>query len=342
MRSPIDIPNEPHRLTERPRSARPNRWVTIPAVVATALVAVVASPFLLAAALVIDATRFVVAGTPFMAVRLVAFGLIYLTAEAAGLLLAALAWAFSFSPARMQRWTYAIQAGWAATLLSAVERVFQIRFHVQGTDLVAPGPVVVLSRHTSLVDNLLPARYVAKPGGLRLRYVLKRELMSDPALDVVGNRLPNAFVDRESRESVAAIARLGQHLDPDEGVLIFPEGTRFTSRKLARSRKILERRSPRLAELAGGFKSVLPPRAGGTLALLEATGADVVVLTHRGLDSFARLPDIWRGAMVGRDVHVKLWRIGAQSIPSGRQPRTEWLFEVFQQIDDWINGDADE
>jgi hypothetical protein len=75
---------------------------------------------------------------------------------------------------------------------------------------------------------------------------------------------------------------------------------------------------------------------GGTLALLEACGADVVVMAHRGLDGFARIADIWRGAMVRRHVEVEFWRIARADIPEGRAERAEWLFEFWSRIDHWL------
>jgi hypothetical protein len=54
-------------------------------------------------------------------------------------------------------------------------------------------------RHASIGDTLLASALVGRPHGIFwLRYVLKRELLWDPCLDVVGNRLPHVFVDRAS------------------------------------------------------------------------------------------------------------------------------------------------
>ncbi|HRE89632.1 MAG TPA: 1-acyl-sn-glycerol-3-phosphate acyltransferase, partial [Myxococcota bacterium] len=85
--------------------------------------------------------------------------------------------------------------------------------------------------HTSLVDTLLPTTYLTARRGLKLRWVLKRELLVDPCLDVAGSRLPNAFVARDGSDTEKALAQvraLATDLPADEGVLIYPEGTRFT------------------------------------------------------------------------------------------------------------------
>lgn len=312
------------------------RFKSVPAVVVGSIVAVTLLPVLLVAALAVDLVRKLVRGTPFMATRLILFGTVYLLAETVGLVSAAWVWLTSWSRSGRHRRTYRIQARWADTLLRTVTGLFGLRFNVDGTETVTPGPIFVLARHTSIVDNLLPSRYISR-AGIRLRYVLKQELLADPALDVVGNRLPNAFIDRESPSALQRIAELASDIGTNDGVLIFPEGTRFSPEKLERSRQILGRRSPRLAELAEGLRSVLPPRPGGVLTLLESARADVVILAHRGLEGFARVKDIWRGAMVGKSVDVRLWRIPYDRIPTTRDERTEWLFRIWHEIDDWAN-----
>ena len=60
-------------------------------------------------------------------------------------------------------------------------------------------------------------------------------------------------------------------LDPHEGVLIYPEGTRSTPAKLARAKEIIRERQPDIAPLADRLQHVLPPRLGGPLALLESS-----------------------------------------------------------------------
>ena len=78
---------------------------------------------------------------------------------------------------------------------------------------IPPAPILVVSRHASLIDTLLPGRYVTQPFGIRLRYVLKSELLVDPALDIAGNRLPNVFVDRggDTDRELAGHSRSGDH-----------------------------------------------------------------------------------------------------------------------------------
>ena len=47
---------------------------------------------------------------------------------------------------------------------------------------------------------------VAREARIRLRYVLKHELRWDPCLDIVGWRLPNAFVRRGAQDTAGDVA----------------------------------------------------------------------------------------------------------------------------------------
>lgn len=323
------------------RSVVARRLKTVSVVVLLFAVVTAAFPLLLLAAAAVDAARALARSRPWVGVRLLTFGWVYLAAEVWGVLGLAAIWLFGGAGRGrhlMLQWTYALQGAWAATLFAALRGLFGLRLEVEGADDVAPGAILLFFRHASIVDNLLPARLVTRPHGIRLRYVLKRELLSDPALDIAGNRLPNYFVRRGSGESRAEIARvrlLAQDLGPRDGVLIYPEGTRFTPAKQARALEVLAGRDATLHARARHFRYVLPPRLGGPMALLDS-GADVVVCAHWGLDGFAHVADVWSGKLVGRTVRVRFWRVPATEIPAERSERVDWLYETWRRVDEWI------
>lgn len=320
------------------------RLKTVPTFVGGLVVMLAVAPLLLPLIAVADAARWLMSRHHWMGIRLYFFGLVYLSAETLGLLALSTVWlAAGFGRFRrpLLDWTFAIQQAWAAALLAAARGVFGIRLEVVGDDAIPPGPILLMVRHASIVDNLLPAALVGKRHGIRLRYVLKRELLSDPCLDVAGNRLPNYFANRGSGDTEAeltAIRELAAGLGPEDGVLIYPEGTRFTRAKQARAVEKLAKGDPGIFERAQRLRHVLPPRLGGPLALLEATApAAVVVLTHHGLDGFAHLRDIWAGGMVNTKIRVEFWRIPRSELPTERAGQITWLYDMWTRVDTWID-----
>jgi 1-acyl-sn-glycerol-3-phosphate acyltransferase len=273
---------------------------------------------------------------------------LYLVCEVLGLIAALGVWLASgvwagASRARFLRWNVALQGLWAATLYHGAARLFGWRTVIEGREAVRTGRVLVLIRHVSSADTVVPVTFLGRPAGLALRYVLKEELLWDPCLDVVGNRLPNHFVRRGSGDGereVAAIQRLLDGLGPRDGVLIYPEGTRFSAAKRARILAGLAARGDRAAyDAAAGLRHVLPPRLGGTLGLLERNpGADVVFCAHVGLERASTIRHLLGGAPVGATVRVRFWRVPYAEIPLARADQVRWLYDWWQRIDRWVDA----
>lgn len=319
-------------------NALTRRLVTVPIIYLALTISVLLSPVLIVTALGTDLVRWLIRSKPWMGTRMLAFFWVYLVGEAWAL--PALAVAGLAPREQSLNITYRLQQKWAAWNFNAVRRLFGLDFLVSGDQEVLPGPILLISRHASMIDTLLPARYVTTPHGVRLRYVLKKELLVDPALDIAGNRLPNCFVDRagDSESEKRSIRALARGLGPDEGVLIYPEGTRFSEAKRQLYVKRITARPSHAAEIAARLRRVLPPRPGGTMALLEATKADIVVLAHKGLEGFARVRDMWSGDLVGSQIVVRFWRIARSEVPEERSSRVDWLFDLWADIDAWVTG----
>ncbi len=295
-------------------------------------------PLLLAVS-IIDFLRWSARRTPWMGVRLLTFLLAYLTAETLGVIALG---AISFVSERsLFQLTFAIQRRWAGFLFTATRTIFGITVTATGAEAVERPPFLLMARHTSIVDNLLHNHLISDRLGIHLRYVMKSELLIDPAIDIAGNRLPNAFVRRgsdDSHSAIEAVRRLTEQAGSDEGVLIYPEGTRFSRGKLERTMAVLASRDPDLHTKAQGLQHVLPPRLGGPLAMLDASTSDVVFMAHHGLEGFARVADIWTGSMVGRTISVEYWRVSRDQIPKERFQRVDWLYGWWHRIDDWVTN----
>ncbi|MFQ5554610.1 MAG: 1-acyl-sn-glycerol-3-phosphate acyltransferase [Acidimicrobiia bacterium] len=329
-----------------PRSAVVRRrLVTIPRSILVFALLSVLLPAMLAAAALVDLVRWLVQRRPWMAVRLVIFAWVFFAAELWGILWLLWGWMRNGSRAdrdKLLAAAWPVQAWWARTLFRTVRALFALDLQVEGIEGARPGPVIALFRHASIVDNLLPAVLLSDDLGLRLRWIIKKELLSVPALDVGGKRLPNYFVDRESEDPWAeleAIRSLSAGLGPDEGVLIYPEGTRFTESRRRRALERLEARGSDLWERASRLRHLMPPKPGGVLELLD-TGHDVLICGHDGLSGFARISDLWSGAILRRTVRVSIRRIAAADVPGTRSERVAWLYDQWQIMDDWIAAAA--
>jgi 1-acyl-sn-glycerol-3-phosphate acyltransferase len=327
------------------------RVATISACLLIWIVLFAAFPLLLLAGAIIDLARGSVAQAAglrtgreqtWIITRCMLFFPFYFSCEVFGIIASFFIWLASgvwigASRARFLNWNFALQRWWASALCRGAQRVFGISIEVEGADELRDGPVIVFLRHASVADTLLPAVFIANPNGLRLRYVLKHELLLDPCLDIVGNRLPNSFVRRSSGDTYR-IVELMRDLGRRDGVIIYPEGTRFTEAKREALIEQFERKGEiYLSRKARMLKNVLSPRLGGPLALLERNeAADVVFCAHFGFDGVVDLRDFLRGSLVGRVVKVRFWRVPFAAIPVSRDARKDWLFENWERIDDWV------
>jgi 1-acyl-sn-glycerol-3-phosphate acyltransferase len=313
--------------------------------VAAFILATLLFPLLLAGAAAVDLALWLRHRKPWVGVRLVAMLWWFLFGEMRALAGLAGIWLLTGGPfgrgsLRRTRWLYVLRVHWSGSHLGGVRVIFGLRFAVEGQALAGPGPVVIMMRHASIIDNVLPDVFVTREHGVGLRFVVKRELQSIPTIDIGGRWAPTYYVRRASADSageVAALRSLAHGLGRHEGILIYPEGTRFTTAKLARARKIVAERQPEIAPLASRLQHVLPPRLGGPLALLdEASEADVVFCGHAGFDGYAHVSDIWSGRLVGKTIHIRFWRHAASEIPRGADERVAWLYERWQALDDWV------
>lgn len=319
------------------------RAITLPVLAAATALWVLMLPVVLVVAALTDVAR----GAPWPAVRCALYVAVYLVLECAGVVGAFVLWLvngpWTGSPrARFLARNVALQAWWANALYRAAERLFALRTVVEGDDVVAPGPILLFVRHVSQADSLLPVVCVTRRYGIALRFVLKVELLWDPCLDVVGLRLPNAFVRRGSGErarEIAAVQALLDDLGPRDGILIYPEGTRFSPGKRTRVlEKITTGGDAEQAALATRLRHVLPPHLGGPLGLLERNrDADVVLCAHTGFEAAGSPSGILGGALVGRTIRVRFWRIPRASIPADPRARVRWMYDQWQRIDDWID-----
>jgi 1-acyl-sn-glycerol-3-phosphate acyltransferase len=300
------------------------------------------APVLLVGAALVDAVLWSRRRKPWMGVRLLPMLWWFLTGELWAVSALFGIWMLSLgrdSPRRRSR-VYGLKRVWMRSHLAGIRVLFGLRFEIEGLELTAPGPILALIRHASIIDNTLPDAIVGRAQKIGFRFVIKRELQMLPTIDIGGRWVPTLFVRRASGDAAGELERmkaLTVNLSKRDGLLIYPEGTRWTPEKLARAKEIIAERLPDVAPLAARLRYVLPPRLGGALTLLEAArGVDVVIFGHVGLDDFEYISDIWAGGLVGSTVRVKFWRFPASDVPCDRDELIAWLFDRWQELDDWI------
>lgn len=314
--------------------------------IAAFVLVTVTFPVLIVGAAVVDLFLWLRRRKPWMAVRLVAMLWWFLFGEIRALAAFVGIWVLTGGPfgrgsLRRTRMLYALRIRWARSHLGGIRVLFGLHFEIEGLELAGPGPVVIMMRHASIIDNALPDALVGRAHGMGLRFVLKRELQIMPTIDIGGRWAPTYFVRRASADTAGEVAKLRSlvhGMGASEGVLIYPEGTRCTAKKLARAKQIIAERQPEIAPLADRLQNLLPPRLGGPLALIdEADGRiDVVFCGHAGFDGFQRVSNIWDGELVGTTISVRFWRCPAAEIPAGEEDRIAWLYEHWQEVDDWV------
>ncbi|MFM2076150.1 MAG: hypothetical protein RJA49_40 [Actinomycetota bacterium] len=315
-------------------AATSRRLRTVPGVVLAAVLLVTLLPLWLPLAAAADLLRL---RFRLPTVRLLAFGLCWAWLETAGVLAAFAMWLVG--GAGNQRAHFALQRWWAARLMGALRVTTGVRIDAAEADCLSPGPAVMLCRHASLADSLVSAYVVTNDAQMNPRYVLKRELLFDPCLDIVGNRLPNHFLDRDAADSSVELAQLRElsaGLRTDEIAIIFPEGTRAAPAKRARALEKIGERDPARAARLGTLQHLLPPRPAGSAALVEGCpAADVVIAWHVGFDGLDTFGGILRH-LAGPPVPVRFHarRIPRDAVPSG-EAFTAWL------DDQWLQADHD-
>jgi 1-acyl-sn-glycerol-3-phosphate acyltransferase len=250
---------------------------------------------------------------------------------------------------------YAVMRWFLELIYRVAQRACGLRVDVTGPPAGDLGdfsdrPLIVLSRHAGPGDSLLLVQHLLSACGRRPRVVMKAMLQLDPSVDIVANRLPNAFVRRATRAGAGGgarphteqIRRLAAGLDCRGALIIFPEGGNWTPQRWRRAIDRLWRQGhDQLAIRAAGMAHVLPPRPGGTLAALAACpAADVIFVAHTGLDRLVSVRDVWRSLRTDMEIRARWWRVRSDDVPraAGRDAQVWWLYDWWERIDGWITA----
>lgn len=335
-------PNDPEPFAARWK----RRSVTIPTMLTATAVAVIGCPVLVTGAVLWDLIRL---RRRFPTLRVYAFVCQYLLNDSVEILAAGPLWiAAGFGTRlhhpRSQHRHQKLQAWSIALLARRAEQLLGVRLDTDtdiDTDIAAvlePGPAVVVCRHVSLLDASLPSLLYQRLG-YHTRGVIMGELLADPGFDLLYRRAGSVFIPRDnSTEARAMVAAVGERADQRTVVVIFPEGRLFRPELLEGSLARLAEREPARAARLRGLRHLLPPRPGGLGVLLDALpGADVVIVNHAGLDRYPTFAELARHVPLTQPIRVSVRRVARADIPDAPAQRTEWLDNLWVDLDRWVD-----
>ena len=216
------------------------------------------------------------------------------------------------------RISYWIAGGFIITNNFLLKSFFHIEWDIEGLeDLSLDGTYLVISNHLSLLD--IP---VAQGMFFRqipfLRFFIKQELVFVPFLGQALWALEYPTMKRYSKETLNKFPELrGKDLETAKQsceklrghpvtILNYPEGTRFTHAKHAKTKS--------------SFKHLLNPRAGGIHTVLSSLGDELtailnVTLVYPGHSS-PNLTDLMQGRVPRIVVRIEALKLGEGPVPS--------------------------
>lgn len=204
------------------------------------------------------------------------------------------------------------------------------------------GYLLLLSRHASNVDAIIPSALFPQLLNRPAHYVLKRELRWFSSMDLFGPPLGNYFVSRGGNTGIELqrLRALAENVRPEGALVIFPEGTFATPAARKRIRASLERRNETAAlALTDELQALLPPKPSGVLTLLRARpDAMPMILAHRGLDGVASMAGMRANVPLRTPVVVRWWP--TEPVPQGEEAQELWLQNEWRRLDRWVTSDS--
>ena len=244
-------------------------------------------------------------------------------------------------PAGYERANYALEFWWCRRHHGTVARFAGVEVTMPDLSPLEGGRSIVISRHSSHIDAIVPLIVLDRAGRLP-RYTLKEDLKWAPAMDVVGHRTPNVWINRTPEPGspmFEAVEQLAATMPDDASAVIFPEGTFRTQARHDRAIERLARTRPDLAERADRLRYVLPPRPAGTQALLRgAPDADVVVLANVGTEGRSSIAEIIDSIDEPHPITVHATRYERAAVPEDADEFAGWLVDRWLEMDDWIHA----
>lgn len=172
-----------------------------------------------------------------------------------------------------------------------LRRISRASWRGRALSLDPTRPHIVLSNHRSWADIFLVQSLIATRGPI-VTFLCKRELLYVPIFGLIILAFDFPVLRRRAQRRIDAGSRRGDDrrrvteaaaalLESPAAILSFAEGTRFTFAKRDANRRVAGDRHG-VSGIAPQYQHLLPPRAGGLAAMIEALapgGGSIVDLT---------------------------------------------------------------
>ena len=331
-------------MPPRSRTKWQRRAITLPALFALTGAGWLLSPVLLAVALAVDSAT---APRRLRTTRLTMMALAALAIETRVVTGAGLLWLRFGLLGRLHSeqsyWKYhRLQCRYTSSLMAAARRTCGLHVEVDNYGPAERGNAIVIGRHTSIGDALIPAELFATRHDINTRYVIKSGLLNESFLR------PRRRPAQESlRRSCTRRQRRGARLSatPDRR-------TRRTQRGRHLPRRHLLHRSPQAANRRAIARR-RQPRTGGArftvaLCITPASGRNARAARRRSQRRRRRHRQRRsRAVQLARldlpvptfraPVRVWMWRLSREGVPHGSDARIDWLYSQWEHLDDSIH-----
>mgnify|MGYP001219067756 CR=1 FL=1 len=271
----------------------------------------------------------------------------YLIMELFGVLIALILWVltifgYKISSDKSQRIHAFVQYLWVASILGGAELFLRTKVEFPDDVSFGAGRFIIAAQHSSFFDALIPTILIGKYcENVIPRHVLKSDLLLSPSLDIYGNRLPNQFVNRGSKNSeqeIAGVKRLANNLGSD-ALVIFPEGTFRTKDRYERVIQKINLSDPDRVERVRSLKYLLPIKPGGLLAMVNANPeSDLFLVAHRGFEAFGSFKEIFANIPFADPVDIYIKHIPAEIIPRETRECLRFIDFEWLALDKWLES----
>jgi 1-acyl-sn-glycerol-3-phosphate acyltransferase len=116
-----------------------------------------------------------------------------------------------------------VMEAWAKAMRFGTKWIGGITYEVRGLEHLPEGPIMIASKHQSVLDTIMPTLFTNMPV-----YVLKQELLNLPIFGWYCRKAGLIAIDRSGHMSAlkALVAQAKERMDQGRPIIIFPEGTR--------------------------------------------------------------------------------------------------------------------